>query len=90
MPRVTVQGNQKRLKDIRLQLECTQKELAKTLGVKTNTVARWEQGVIPMPLVVEFAAEHVLYVANPVANLSNKDLRKRISFLLSQMPTQGK
>ena len=90
MPRVTVQGNQKRLKDIRLQLECTQKELAKTLGVKTNTVARWEQGVIPMPLVVEFAAEHVLSVTNPVVNLSNKDLRKRISFLLSQMPTQGK
>jgi transcriptional regulator with XRE-family HTH domain len=45
----------KELRRIRLQLELTQEALAMQLGVKRNTVTRWETGIIAVSRVVELA-----------------------------------
>jgi DNA-binding transcriptional regulator YiaG len=41
------------LKDIRERLGYTQAELAKEVGVKTDTVSKWEQGRRNIPAPVE-------------------------------------
>ena len=55
-----VKGNPQRMKAIRLELELTQEEFAKHLGASTNTVARWERGVLEPPLVSELACNYLL------------------------------
>lgn len=39
----------KRIRDIRTELGLTQRELAERLGVRSNTVTRWETGINPIP-----------------------------------------
>ena len=52
-------GNPKRLRQIRSELHLTQKELAEAIGVRSNTIARWERGDLEPPLVAELAAEYI-------------------------------
>lgn len=47
------------LKSKREQLELTQTELADILGVKMNTVYRWESGILNVPKSIELAMETV-------------------------------
>jgi transcriptional regulator with XRE-family HTH domain len=47
------------LKEKRAALGLTQAQLAEILGVKPNTVARWERGLLPVPRTVELAMETV-------------------------------
>jgi len=42
-----------RLKAIRKKLKLTQAELADHIGYDTSTVAKWEQGVTPIPKWME-------------------------------------
>ena len=44
-------------KKIREKLGLTQAELASILDVKTNTVYRWEAGILPITRVVELAVK---------------------------------
>ena len=50
----------KRFKQIRLALGLTQKQLAKLLGVWTNTVAIRDRGEKPIPTTVELAMKLLL------------------------------
>jgi transcriptional regulator with XRE-family HTH domain len=50
----------KRFKQIRLELGLTQKQLAKLLGVWTNTVAVWDRGDKPIPTTVELCMKLLL------------------------------
>ena len=52
-------GNSERLRHIRRELRLTQKELAEAMGVRSNTVARWERGDLALPRVAELAAEYI-------------------------------
>ena len=56
-------GNRERLRQIRRELDLTQRQLAEALGVRSNTIARWERGDLepPLepPLVAELAAEYI-------------------------------
>lgn len=52
-----MEGNE--LKQKRENLALTQAELAEILGVKPNTVARWERGILSVPKTVELAMETV-------------------------------
>lgn len=47
------------LKKRRVALGLTQAQLAETLGVKPNTVARWENGVLAVPQAIVLAMETV-------------------------------
>jgi transcriptional regulator with XRE-family HTH domain len=47
------------LKEKRIALGLTQAQLAEILGVKPNTVARWERGLLAVPRTVELAMETV-------------------------------
>lgn len=47
------------LKQKRETLELTQTELADILGVKMNTVYRWESGILSVPKSIELAMETV-------------------------------
>ncbi len=49
----------KELKARRAALRMTQVQLAETLGVQPNTVARWENGVLDVPRVVALALDTV-------------------------------
>ena len=50
----------KELKQKREDLELTQTELAEVLGVKMNTVYRWESGILSVPKSIELAMETVV------------------------------
>lgn len=47
------------LKKRRENLRLTQKELAELLGVKENTVYRWESGILPIQKITALAFENV-------------------------------
>ena len=49
----------KELKQKRETLGLTQTELADILGVKMNTVYRWESGILTVPKSIELAMETV-------------------------------
>jgi transcriptional regulator with XRE-family HTH domain len=49
----------KELKRRRKALNLTQVELSEIFGVRSNTVARWENGVSPIPKLVPLALETV-------------------------------
>ncbi len=49
----------KELKEKREKLELTQTELADILGVKMNTVYRWESGILTVPKSIELAMKTV-------------------------------
>ena len=58
----------KELKQKRENLELTQTELADILGVKMNTVYRWESGILSVPKSIELAMETVLRNYEPTEN----------------------
>lgn len=47
------------LKKRRSALGWTQKQLAEALGVQPNTVTRWENGILPVPVYVPLALETI-------------------------------
>ena len=47
------------LKERREKLRLTQAELAELLGVKENTVYRWEAGLSPISKMVELSIENI-------------------------------
>jgi DNA-binding transcriptional regulator YiaG len=47
------------LKSKREKMKLTQTELADILGVKMNTVYRWESGILTVPKSIELAMETV-------------------------------
>jgi DNA-binding transcriptional regulator YiaG len=49
----------KELKKMRESLGLTQVKLAEILGIRSNTVARWENGVLIVPKTVELAMRTV-------------------------------
>ena len=53
-------GSPTRLRAIRKQLGWTQARFAEALGVRPNTIARWERGDLVPPLVAELAAEYIV------------------------------
>lgn len=57
----------------RRQLGLSQRELARRLGIPTNTLARWEQGVhqISLPRIVELALSTI--ASAPAASESVTD-----------------
>jgi DNA-binding XRE family transcriptional regulator len=59
--RITMTGTQ--LKWRRVRLDWTQEQLAKTLGIARNTVARYESGRLPIPKLVALAIENVYKAA---------------------------
>lgn len=46
-------------RSIREQLNLTQAQLADSLDVQPNTVARWERGELPISRVTEFALRYL-------------------------------
>ena len=64
-----IKGSPERLKQIRTQLGWTQARFAEILGVRLNTLARWERGDLVPPRVAELAAEYV--------RLSNSGRKRR-------------
>lgn len=48
------------LREAREKMGLTQVQLAEELGVQSNTVARYERGVLTIPKVVELAIEALL------------------------------
>ena len=58
--RTIEKGSPERLKQIRYKLDLSQERFARRLGVATNTVARWERGLLAPPKVAELAAEYLL------------------------------
>ena len=58
--RTFVKGSPQRLRIIRRKLGLSQGRFAQLLGVRTNTVARWERGDLVPPKVAELAAEYLL------------------------------
>ena len=67
--RVYVKGNPERLRLIRIELRWTQARFAEVLGVRLNTLARWERGDLVPPRVAELAAEYI--------RLSNSGRKRR-------------
>ena len=57
--RTITKGSPERLRQIRYQLDLSQERFARMLGVATNTVARWERGLLVPPRVAELAAEYL-------------------------------
>jgi DNA-binding transcriptional regulator YiaG len=49
--------NGEKMKAARQSLELTQAQLADELGVKANTVYRWESGILDVPKIAELAVE---------------------------------
>ncbi len=64
----------KELKEKREKLELTQTVLADILGVKMNTVYRWESGILSVPKSIELAMETVerRYKTKDAKNISSK------------------
>ena len=60
MSRVIAKGSTRRMRVARRQLDLTQKKMAQALGVRTNTLARWERGKVVPPKVAELAVEYLL------------------------------
>ncbi len=58
--RTITKGRPERLKAIRFKMDLSQERFARKLGVATNTVARWERGLLVPPKVAELAAEYLL------------------------------
>lgn len=54
---LTMEG--KELKTLRKELNLTQTELADILGVKMNTVYRWESGILDVPKYIALAMKAV-------------------------------
>ena len=59
-PESPMSKSSERMKEIRSQLGWNKRQLAQALGVATTTVAGWEGGVLPFPLMAELAAEYIL------------------------------
>ena len=54
------------LKTTRAALALTQQQLAAQLGVTVSTVAKWEQGIHPIPPMAE---RFIRRLANPLASM---------------------
>jgi DNA-binding XRE family transcriptional regulator len=74
------------LKDQRSQLGLTQIELAKQLEVSNNTVARWENGRLPISRIVELAMQrlvsnhHVIDKIRTTVSQSESDNENLLTF----------
>ncbi len=86
------------LKQQRNDLGLTQIELAEQLGVSNNTVARWENGRLPISRIVELAMErlvsnhHVIDKIRTTVNQSESDNENLLTFAdaLSEFERIGK
>ena len=64
------------LKAKREELGFTQVRLAEILGVQSNTVARWENGVLAVPKVVGLAMETVEQTYRKTAKTNRPEKRR--------------
>jgi transcriptional regulator with XRE-family HTH domain len=68
-----------KLKERRKALGLTQAELAELLGVRMNTVARWENGVLDVPRMVDLAMDAIeqnRVIQKPIPKKSSKKARQ--------------
>jgi DNA-binding transcriptional regulator YiaG len=71
----------KEIRFIRVQMDQTQRELAESLGLTSQTVARWEKDQIPIP----GAADRLLRILFMVSLLDGEELHKMVSGLSEQI-----
>jgi DNA-binding transcriptional regulator YiaG len=71
----------KEIRFIRVQMGHTQRELADSLGLTSQTVARWEKDQVPIP----GAADRLLRILFMVSLLDGEELHKLVSGLSEQI-----
>jgi transcriptional regulator with XRE-family HTH domain len=66
------------LREKRTTINLTQAQLADVLGVKSNTVARWERGLILVPQSIELAMEEVVRKYKPKKKAANESTERQV------------
>ncbi len=75
--RTITKGSARQMRSIRKKLQMSQAKLADALGVRTNTVARWERGDMTPPKLAELAARYLLLTIKPKEATKDASTRRK-------------